>query len=205
MLSQVSNLNRLSNMQASLYNIDTALVTTRTVVRRFRENEGEAFYNLVAENTHRIHDYFPQTLEAVSDKENGEGFVRQKIADWLLQTEYAFGVWEHKNAKLVGFVRIFNINWGVPSGELAFFIDKDFEGKGIMTEVLQAVIRFTFEQLNIEKLRLRTATDNYATQRLARKCGFRREGDLRSEFRRPSGELIDVMLFGYTKAEFEKA
>ncbi len=192
-------------MQPHLFQADTALVSPRTVVRRFRENEGEAFYNLVAENTSRIHDYFPQTLEAVTTKEAGEGFVRQKIADWLLQNEYCFGVWEHKNAKLIGFIRIFNINWGVPSGELAFFVDKNFEGKGIMTEVLQILIRFTFEDLNIEKLRLRTATDNYATQRLARKCGFRREGDLRSEFRRPSGELIDVMLFGFTKGEFEKA
>ncbi len=192
-------------MQPHLFQIDTALVTPRTVVRRFRENEGEAMYNLVAENTSRIYDFFPETLESVTNKDTGEGFVRRKIAEWLLQTEYAFGVWEHKNAKLIGFVRIFNINWGVPAAELAFFIDKNFEGKGIMTEVVQAAIRFTFDELNIEKLRLKTATDNYATQRLARKCGFRREGDLRSEFRRPSGELIDVMLFGYTKAEFEKA
>lgn len=191
-------------MQPHLFQIDTALVTPRTVVRRFRENEGESMYNLVAENTSRIYDYFPETLDSVNSKEAGEGFVRRKIAEWLLQTEYAFGVWEHKNAKLIGFLRIFNINWGVPAGELAFFIDKDFEGKGIMTEVVQAAIRFTFEELNIEKLRLRTATDNYATQRLARKCGFRREGDLRSEFRRPSGELIDVMLFGFTKSEYEK-
>ena len=192
-------------MQPHLFQVDTALVTPRTVVRRFRENEGEAMYNLVAENTHRIYDYFPETLESVSSKDTGEAFVRRKIAEWLLQNEYAFGVWEHKNARLIGFLRIFNINWGVPAGELAFFIDKSYEGKGIMTEVVQAALRFIFEELNIEKLRLRTATDNYATQRLARKCGFRREGDLRAEFRRPSGELIDVMLFGYTKAEFEKA
>jgi RimJ/RimL family protein N-acetyltransferase len=191
-------------MQPHLFQADTALVTLRTVVRRFRENEGESFYQLVSENLSRLTDYFPQTLEAVTNKDTGEAYVRQKIADWLLQNEYCFGVWEHKNAKLVGFVRVFNILWGVPAGELAFFIDKNFEGKGIMTEVVQAAIRFSFEDLKIEKLRLRTATDNYATQRLARKCGFRREGDLRAEFRRPSGELIDVMLFGYTKAEFEK-
>lgn len=191
-------------MQARLYQIDTALITNRTVVRRFRENEGEIFYNLVYENTNRITDYFPQTTEAVTDKDTGEGFVRQKLADWLLQQEYCFGVWESKSAMLVGFVRVFNIVWGVPSAEIAFFIDKNFEGKGIMTEVILAVMRFAFEELQVEKLSLRTATDNYATQRLARKCGFRREGDLRSAFRRPGGELIDVMLFGFTKTEFEK-
>lgn len=44
--------------------------------------------------------------------------------------------------------------------------------------------------------------DNVASQRLARKCGFRREGDLRSDYRRPSGELADTMLFGLTRPEY---
>lgn len=191
-------------MHAYLFDVDTAIVTPRAVVRRFRESEGEILYNLVEDNRYRIGDLIPKTVETVPDKEAAEMYVRQKIAAWLLQTEYCFGVWENKNAQLIGFVRVFNIDWGVPSAEITFFIDKNFEGKGIMTEVVQYVMRFSFSQLKIEKIRLRTATDNYATQRLARKCGFRREGDLRSEIRRPSGEFVDVMLFGYTKAEYDK-
>ncbi len=191
-------------MQARLFDIETALVTSRTVVRRFREGEGALFYTLIEENKYRISDDFQQTTEAANDKEHAEYYLREKIAQWLLQQEYAFGVWDKDRAFLIGFIRVFNIIWAVPSAELAFFIDRNFEGKGIMTEAVQAVMRFAFDQLQIEKLRLRVATDNYASQRLARKCAFRREGDLRSEFRRPSGEMIDVMLFGYTKAEYDK-
>ena len=76
--------------------------------------------------------------------------------------------------------------------------------KGIMTEVLLVTIRFAFTQLKLEKISLRTAMDNYASQRLARKCGFRREGDLRADFKKTSGEIIDVMVLGLTKAEWEK-
>jgi RimJ/RimL family protein N-acetyltransferase len=191
-------------MQTRLFDIDTALVTPRTVVRRFREGEGAAWYNLVADNWSRISDLLPQTVETVSDKETAEMYVRQKLAAWLQQQEYCFGMWDNQKALLIGFVRLYNINWEVPSADITFFIDRNFEGKGLMTEVVQTVMRFAFSQLHIEKIRLRTAMDNYATQRVARKCGFRREGDLRSEFRRPSGDLVDVMLFGYTKAEYEK-
>lgn len=191
-------------MLARLYNIDTALVTPRTVARRFREGEGEAFYKLIEDNRYRISDVLPQTIETVPDKDAGEAYIRHKIADWLRQEEFCFGIWENKNALLVGFVRIYNIDWEVPAADTTFFIDREFEGKGIMTEVVQMMMRYAFDQLQIEKIRLRTATDNYATQRLARKCGFRREGDLRSEIRRASGELVDVMLFGYTKTEYDK-
>jgi RimJ/RimL family protein N-acetyltransferase len=191
-------------MQAQLYNIDTALLSPRTVIRRFREGEGSALFHLIENNNYRINNLLPGTLDVVNNREAAEGYVREKIAAWLQQREFCFGVWDNKQAQLIGFIKIYHLDWRVPAADITFFIDREFEGKGIMTEVVQAVMRFAFSQLQIEKLRLRTSTENYPTQRLARKCAFRREGDLRSEIRRPSGELMDVMLFGYTKSEYEK-
>jgi RimJ/RimL family protein N-acetyltransferase len=73
---------------------------------------------------------------------------------------------------------------------------------GTMTEVLRAVNDFGFQQLKLEKLKLAISIDNQAAQRLARKCQYRREGDLRSEMKKENGEIIDVMVFGLTKNEF---
>lgn len=192
-------------MQSRILDIDTALLTARTVVRRFREGDGKLFFELVRDNHAWLIDHFPTILETVTDKEQGEFYVRQCLSAWLLQEAYSFGIWEHESARLVGMIRLFHIDWSVPKAELSFFIDQGFGGRGLMTEALLTVTRFAFEQLLIEKLNLRTAMDNYASQRLARKCGFRREGDLRDDVRRQGGELIDSMLFGFTRAEFTKA
>ena len=191
-------------MKARLFKVDTVILTSRTVVRRFRENDGQAFHELVQRNKSRIEDHMPKTVRETTTVTAGEIFIRTKLSRWLLQEEFAFGVWEEKSAKLIGYIRIFNINWDVPHGEIGYFIDKDFNQQGIMTEVLTAIVHFSFQQLKLEKLRIRTAMDNYPSQRLARKCGFRREGDVRSEFKKPSGEIIDVMLFGFTRQEYEK-
>jgi RimJ/RimL family protein N-acetyltransferase len=191
-------------MKARLFNIDTVILTKRTVVHRFRENDGKAFFDLVLDNKSWIEDHLPKTVKAVTSASAGEVFIRQKLSDWLLQQEYAFGVWEEESAKLIGYIRVFNINWDVPKGEIGYFVDRKFSKKGFMTEALTSIIHFSFQQLKLEKLVLRTAMDNYPSQRLARKCGFRREGDLRSEFKKPSGEIIDLMLFGFTKSEYEK-
>ena len=64
---------------------------------------------------------------------------------------------------------------------------------------MQKVIHFVFYQLQLNKLVLRTESDNFAGQRLARKVGFLREGDIRAEYRRPSGEWVDLMIFGLLK------
>lgn len=192
------------HMQATLLEVDTVLLTPRTVVRRFREGDGALLYELLRENHTRLIEHFPQLMRDVSEKDQAEFYVRRRLASWLLQDEFSFAVWENESARLIGMIRLFNLEWRISRAETDYFIDQQFSGRGLMTEALLAVIRFAFEQLCISKLCLRASMDNYASQRLARKCGFRREGDLREEYRRISGELVDVMLFGLARSEYEK-
>ncbi len=191
-------------MQARLLDVDTALLTERTVVRRFREGDGKSFYELLRDNHPRLVDHFPTLLREVNDADKAEFYIRRKLAAWLVQEEFCFGMWENQSAELIGKLRIHRIDWSLPLAEISFFIDQHFGGRGLMTEAMLRLLEFAFEQLEMEKLILRTAMDNFTSQRLARKCGFRREGDLRAEFRRGGGELIDVMLFGYTRSEYHK-
>ncbi len=188
-------------MQHELFKAETALLTARAVVRRFREGDGEPLYELIDNNHLYLSDYFSQVLHAAPDKETAEQFVREKMAAWLLQKEYCFGIWENRSAQLIGLIQLTGIDWNLPKADLSFFLDQNFKGKGMMTEALQAVIRFAFTQLFIEKLSLRTSMENYDLHRIARKCGFRREGDLRSEMRKGGGDYMDVMLFGLTRTE----
>jgi RimJ/RimL family protein N-acetyltransferase len=189
-------------MRANLFEIETALLTSRCVLRRFREGEGKPLYELVQNNQDYLNDHFPALVSQTDSAEGAESFVRRRLAAWLLQEDYSFGVWDAKSAQLIGFIRLFDIDWAVPKGELAYFLDRDSTGQGIMTEALGRVVAFCFRQLEMEKLYLHMLTDNYASQRLARKLGFGREGDLRNEFRRTGGTLVDLMRFGLTREEY---
>ena len=120
-------------MQLHLLSVDTALLTKRVVVRRFRENDGEQLYDLLQSNRVYLEDAFPSTLNENSSKEKSEWYVRVRFANWLLQEEYCFGVWDNDSAKLIGFIRLFRIDWHIPKAEVGFFIDRDFSSKGIMT------------------------------------------------------------------------
>lgn len=189
-------------MRASLFEVDTALLTPRCVLRRFREGEGGSFFRIVQHNQDYLTDHFPDLVSQTDSAEGAESFIRRRLAAWLLQEDYSFGVWDAKTAEMIGFIHLFHIEWSVPKGELAYFLDRDAAGKGIMTEALGRVVQFAFRQLEMEKLYLHMLTDNYASQRLARKLGFGREGDLRNEFRRTGGTLVDLMRMGLTREEF---
>ncbi|MGB3546108.1 MAG: GNAT family protein [Saprospiraceae bacterium] len=189
-------------MQARLFSLDTALITQRTVVRRFRENEGKQFYKLVSENRDYLADHFPGLFDLVSDLESTEALVRTQLAEWLLQEGYAFGIWRSAEPELIGYIRIFNLDWHTPKAEVSYFLDRRFTRRGIMTEVLARVIGFAFRDLEMAKIYLHTLQDNYPSQRVARRIGFRREGDLRDSFRSSTGTLQDLLRFGLTRSEY---
>ncbi len=190
------------NMDPRLYNIDTALLTKRCVIRRFREDDGKAYHELLQNNQAHLTEHFPNLVKAIDGPEMAEAFVRYRIADWLLQKEFSFGIWLNETSDLIGYIHLFNIDWDVPIGELSYFLDREAVNQGIMTEVLAKVVRYAFLQLELEKIYLRTLSDNFASQRVARRIGFQREGDLRNEFRRPGGGLVDLIRFGITRESY---
>lgn len=187
-----------------LLHIETALLTERTVFRRCREGEGAAFYQLFQRNHGRLQDYFWELSTRLTSENRCEWWVRDRLAAWLRREAYFFGVWDKETANLIGFIALEQVDWQIPRAEIQFFIDREFEQQGIMTEVLNRLVGFAFEQLKMQKLAIRTAMEYFPPQRLARKCGFNREGDLRAEHRRPSGEMMDVMLFGLSFTTYEK-
>ncbi len=190
-------------MQARLYAIDTALLTQRCVIRRFRENEGPALLKLIRDSQDHLYDNYPSLSEDVGEgPDEAEAYVRRCIAAWLLQQDYAFGVWNNETTLLVGYVHLVDIDWAVPAAGLRFFVDPAHGNQGYATEIVARVLRFAFRQLELEKVYFTALTDNYPGHRLARKVGFTREGDLRGEFRKGSGALADVIRFGLSRETY---
>jgi RimJ/RimL family protein N-acetyltransferase len=61
-------------------------------------------------------------------------------------------------------------NW-----ELAYLAREAGRGRGLMTRAVGLIAKWLFEQ-NVGRIELRTHPENIASQRLAARCGFQREG-----------------------------
>jgi RimJ/RimL family protein N-acetyltransferase len=61
-------------------------------------------------------------------------------------------------------------NW-----ELAYLAQEAGRGRGLMTRAVGLIAKWLFEQ-DVGRIELRTHPDNVASQRLAARCGFQREG-----------------------------
>jgi RimJ/RimL family protein N-acetyltransferase len=66
------------------------------------------------------------------------------------------------------------------TGELAYVVAPEARGRGLSTRALQLLGDWAFAQLGMQRLQLRIDPENEASQAVARRAGYRREGVLRA-------------------------
>ncbi|MFF4714560.1 GNAT family N-acetyltransferase [Streptomyces eurythermus] len=89
-------------------------------------------------------------------------------------------VTEFLTQRLVGLVHLKNTDWRVRSSELAYVIAPWARGEGYASEAALAIAQWLFHDQEFERLELRTAADNTASQQVAQKIGCISEGVLRN-------------------------
>jgi len=157
------------------------------------------YFQLLEKNKDHLKDFFPGTLKEMATLQMAQNEFVKMEQKFNHRELYPFGVYVEDS--IIGYVCIKNISWRVPKGELAYFIDEDYQGKGMISSAVQAITEYAFNSLEMEKLFIRTGPDNIGSQKIATKCDFKKEGILRNEFRISTGELIDTIYFGKLRSD----
>ena len=76
---------------------------------------------------------------------------------------------------------------------VGYFLGAAARGRGIATRAVRLVSRWAFDELGVARLELVTDPENQASQRVAERTGFTREGVLRSFMERKDGRRDAVM------------
>ncbi|HEX5028966.1 MAG TPA: GNAT family protein [Gaiellaceae bacterium] len=80
-------------------------------------------------------------------------------------------------------------------GTIGYWMAATARGRGVCTRALRLLSRHALDDLGLQRLQLVADPDNVASQRVAEKAGFRREGVLRAHLRHPDGRIRDSVMF----------
>ena len=161
------------------------------------------FFDLIENNRNRIIKTFPVTVSNCIDLKATEEFVTKNIQIEIEKTGFYFYVRNLETNKLIGYIGIKKIDFHFSKCELFYFIDKNFEGKGIISKAVFDVIDFCFTELNMNKIFICTSKINLGSQQIALKNGFIQEGTLREEFKNHEGVLEDINYYGLLKSDYK--
>jgi RimJ/RimL family protein N-acetyltransferase len=77
--------------------------------------------------------------------------------------------------------------------EVGYWLRREARGRGAATTGVRLVARWAFGELGVRRLSLQTAPENHASQRVAERAGFTREGLLRGWMPTAAGRRDSVM------------
>ena len=104
----------------------------------------------------------------------------------------------YAGGQLIGNIEM-RINAYNRTAELGYWIDEDFEGRGVVTRACQALIEHGKTSLGVRRFELYTAAHNDRSGAVAKRLGFAHEGVMRSAT--PLGEQrFDTNVYGLVVA-----
>ncbi|GAA4509860.1 GNAT family N-acetyltransferase [Actinoallomurus oryzae] len=135
-----------------------------------------------------------------------QGYTLESARQWCTkdafldpQRQTSFAIVPDRTGRFGGVIGISRADWDTGVAETGYWIGPADRRHGYVTEAVREVARYAFD-LGLHRLELLAATGNLASQRVAERAGFTREGVLRKARPTPAGRA-DMVLFSLLKGE----
>jgi RimJ/RimL family protein N-acetyltransferase len=127
--------------------------------------------------------------------------------DWLERTNRTGGhvySFETLDGKLIGNLGLMSLNWISRKVEIGVVIgEKEYWSKGYGTEAISLMLRFLFEEWDVNRVELFADSRNLRAIRCYERCGFRKEG-VRRQNRFKRGEYVDDVHMAVLRSDWEE-
>ena len=144
-------------------------------LRPFEESDAEQLARVVAANRAYLAEWLPWAETA--DEETVLGFIRrsrQQIAD-----NDGFQAAIVEGDAIIGGVGFHGVDQNHRSTSIGYWLAKDQQGRGIMTEAVKALTGHAFDVWKLNRVEIRVAIGNQRSAAIPRRLGFVEEGVLR--------------------------
>jgi aminoglycoside 6'-N-acetyltransferase len=187
-----------------LLNIPTHLETERLYLRCYQPGDGQWYYAMSQKNRAHLTRYESDNVAmTIKTEEEAEIVVRDLAAAWVARDCFFLCAFDKQTGGFVAQIYIGAVNWALPEFQIGYFVDKDYEGRGYVTEAVTGTLQFIFDHLKAHRVRLECDDTNVRSYRVAERCGMRREGHIRDSKKNADGTIGGTLYFGLLRSEFE--
>lgn len=180
----------IPNPEQTLWTI-SSLHDSGIILRRFRESDSPSvlLYGSDAETVRHLIWPGVQTLEE----------ARRAVCDVLMQNAGVFAI-TVSNDICMGCIDL-RLEAHHEKAGFGYVLNRQYWGKGIMTKALQLIFRIGFEILQLNRMESHHFLDNIGSGSVMMKCGMRKEGIARQEYK-IKGSFVDVVHYGILYEEW---
>jgi len=105
--------------------------------------------------------------------------------------------------RVVGIMEAFDFNQKVNMVTIGYFLAETEWGKGIAAEATRIVVKFLFEDVDVNRIQAEVMPANERSKRVLLKNGFIKEGTLRQASLWSGKGIVDLEIYGLLQREYK--
>jgi RimJ/RimL family protein N-acetyltransferase len=187
-----------------LLDIPDRIETVHLLLRCYQPGDGSWYYQMSMKNKEHLARYESENaVMTINTEQDAEITMREFALAWAGRKYFMLGAFLKTTGMFVAQVYIGPMNWKLPEFQVGYIADVGHEGKGYVTEAVNAATGFIFEHLQAHRIGLECDETNIRSWKVAERCGYTREGRLRENKLNADGTISDTYIYGLLRSEFK--
>ena len=142
--------------------------TNRLLLRRLTYSDWEMISFLRSDKT--VNKYVDRP--SAETQEEANDFIKRISENIDLHKSFYWCISMHGDNKMIGSICLWNISEDRKIAEVGYDLHPNYQGRGIMSEAIEGILNFGFNNLKLEKIEACTHRDNESSRRLLLKKDF---------------------------------
>jgi [ribosomal protein S5]-alanine N-acetyltransferase len=170
--------------------------TDRLLLRQLRSSDSaDVFHYFSMDEVTKYYD-----LESFTAVEQAEQLIEKFNQRFENNQGYRWGITLKAEDRVIGSCGFHSWEKRHFRAEIGYELSPEYWRKGIMAEVLRAVLQYGFSQLEINRIQAFIDRDNVSSRKLLEKAGFKEEGTLKDYFFEKN-RFVDAVIFSVVQRE----
>ena len=178
----------------------TLQVTDDIYLRMLSARDAEDLFRLTDDSRTYLKKWLPW-LDHTKTEEDSLEFIKSTFYTYNNRKGITAGVFLHD--QLAGVVGFNHLDFNHNIGTIGYWLGEDFQGKGIMTKAVSALVTYGFIDLQLNRIEIRVATENFPSQAIPERLQFTKEGTLR-QAEKLENKYVDHILYSMLKSEWKQ-
>ncbi len=167
---------------------------------RLRTGEdAEAFFKVTDKNRAYLREWLPW-VDATKTVDDTRKFILGATAKFESGEGHDFGIWYE--GQWVGSIGFHYWDKANRKDTIGYWLAEDFQGKGIITDSVRALIKYGFEEMDLNRIEILCAIGNKKSQAIPERLGFKNEGVTR-ECEWLYDHFVDSVTYSILRSEWK--
>jgi ribosomal-protein-serine acetyltransferase len=167
-------------------------------LRLHEPRHAEELFRLIDANREHLRRWLPW-VDASRSEEDTRSYIQQMLHALAEGKEYGFAIFHR--GELVGGIGLHPIP-EIAEAEIGYWLAEAAQGQGIMTRASRALLRFSFDELDMHRVIIKCAKENTRSRAVPERLGFTLEATFREREIAPALGRQDQLVFGLLRSEW---